>query len=312
MGQSVTIHVLDQTTGARLTPPELTLYRIGVPGESRAESSEDGSFSFTDLSQGEYSLAVHDPPYAPLYEHFTLAEDSKVLELHLAPGGFLSGQVLDEESQPPERCWFTLLRSGARRGKSGYIDDSGDHQVSNDGQFCSPPLHPARYFLRVAGLLRKPAVVDPSDEPPSVERRYFDFLYPNALDLADAIGFDIAVGEVISGLQVRVPRPVPHTVRGKLIGDLPEQRARISVMFAREIGTIDPVGGASGSTVQADGTFECLALPGRYSIEVCEFSPPETDGRARMLRRFGKATINVPEADLDAVEIQICSEGDLA
>jgi hypothetical protein len=312
MGRSVTIHVLDQTTGARLTPPEVMLYRIGVPGESRAEANEDGSFSFTDLSQGEYSLAVHAPHYAPLYEHFALmAEDSKVLEFHLTPGGFLSGQVLDEEAQPPERCWFTLLRSGARRGKSGYIDDSGDHQVSKDGQFCSPPLHPARYFLRVAGLLRKPAVADPSEEPPSIEKRYFDFLYPDAHDLADAIGFDIAVGEVISGLQVRVPRPVPHTVHGKLIGDLPEQRARISVMFAREIGMIDPVGGASGSPVQVDGTFECVALPGRYSIEVCEFSPPEPDGRTRMLRRFGKATINVPEADLDGVEIQICSE-DLA
>jgi hypothetical protein len=312
MGRSVTIHVLDQTTGARLTPPEVMLYRTGVPGESRAEANEDGSFSFTDLSQGEYSLAVYHPQYAPHHERCTLMhEESKVLELHLRPGGFLFGQVLDAEGQPPERCWFTLLRLGERGGKSGYIDDSGDHQVSKDGQFCSPPLHPARYFLRVVGLLRKPAVADPSEGPPSIEKRYFDFLYPNAHDLADATGFDIAAGEVISGLQVRVPHPVPHTVRGKLIGDLPEQRARISVMFAREIGTIDPVGGASGSTVQVDGTFECVALPGRYSIEVCEFSPPEPDGRTRMLRRFGKGTINVPEADLDGVEIQICSE-DLA
>jgi hypothetical protein len=312
MGRSVTVHVLDQTTGERLTPPDVMLYRIGVPGENRAESNKDGSFSFTDLSQGEYSLAVYDPRYAPLYEHFALMpEDSKVLELHLTPGGFLSGQVLDEEGRTPERCWFTLLRSGARQGKSGYIDDSGDHQVSKDGKFCSPPLRPARYFLRLAGLLRRPAVVDPSEEPPSIEKRYFDFLYPNAHDLADAIGFDIAIGEVISGLEVRIPRPIPHTVRGKVIGDLPEQHARISVMFAREIGTIDPVGGASGSTVQADGTFECAALPGRYSIEVCEFSPPEPDGRTRMLRRFGKAKINVPEADLNGVEVQISSE-DLA
>jgi hypothetical protein len=76
-------------------------------------------------------------------------------------------------------------------------------------------------------------------------------------------------------------------------------------------GTIDPVGGASGPTVQADGTFEYAALPGRYSIEVCEFSPTEPDGRIRMLRRFGKATINFAEADLDGVETQISSE-DLA
>jgi hypothetical protein len=55
----------------------------------------------------------------------------------LTPGGFLSGQVLDEEGQPPERCWFTLLGSGARGGKSGYRDDPGDHRASEDGTQCA-------------------------------------------------------------------------------------------------------------------------------------------------------------------------------
>jgi hypothetical protein len=306
MGRSLTVHVLDQTTGERLTPPDVMLYRIGVVGESRAESNRDGSFSFTDLFQGEYSLAVYHPKYAPLHERCTfMHEESKVLELHLRLGGFISGQVLDLEGQPPERCWFTLLRLGERGGKSGYIDDSGDHEVSSDGKFCSPPLHPARYFLRMAGLLSKSALVDRPEESRSIEKRYFDFLYPNAHDLAGAIGFDIATGEAISGLQVHIPRPSQHTIRGRVIGALPEQHGRISVMFSRDIGAIDSVGGGSGSTVRPDGTFEHVALSGRYSIEVCEFSPPEPDGRTRMLRRFGKATINVAEADLDGVEIQI-------
>jgi len=308
MGGSLTVHVLDQVTGEQLTPPDVMLYRIGVPGETRAESNEDGGFSFTDLSQGDYSLSVYDPQYAPLHKRFALMpKDSKVLELYLTPGGFLSGQILDEDGRPPERCWFTLLRSGERRGRSGYISDSGDHKVSADGKFCSPPLYPARYFLRVAGLLREPHAVDRTKAPPSIQQRYFDFIYPNAHDLAGAVGFDIATAEVIAGLQVRIPRPVLHTVRGKVIGDLPEQRARISVMFAREIGAIDPVGGAGGPALLADGSFEHTILRGRYSIEVCEFSPPEPDGRTRILRRFGKATIEVADADQNGFEIQISS-----
>jgi len=131
----------------------------------------------------------------------------------------------------------------------------------------------------MAGLLSKSALVDRPEESRSIEKRYFDFLYPNAHDLGDAIWFDIATGEAISGLHVHIPRPSLHTIRGRVIGALPEQHG--------------------------DGTFEHVALPGRYSIEVCEFSPPEPDGRTRMLRRFGKATINVAEADLDGVEIQI-------
>jgi hypothetical protein len=78
-------------------------------------------------------------------------------------------------------------------------------------------------------------------------------------------------------------------------------------MFAREIGAIENMGGA-GAAVQADGNFEYAALPGCYSLEICEFSPPEPDGRTHMLRRFGKSTINVAEADLDGVEIQISAE----
>jgi hypothetical protein len=162
-------------------------------------------------------------------------------ELTNAP---LASQALDEEGQLPERCWFTLFRLGARGDKSGYISDSGDHQISKDSTFRSPPLRPARYFLRMAGILRKPAVTNPFEEPHSILERCFDFLYPNVYYLAHATGFDIAAGEVISGLQVRIARPMRHTVRGKVIGDLLERHARISVMLAREIGAIDHLGKA--------------------------------------------------------------------
>lgn len=96
-------------------------------------------------------------------------------------------------------------------------------------------------------------------------------------------------------------------MRGKVIGDLPEQSAHISVMFARDIGAIEPVG-ASGRDVRADGTLEYTVLPGRYSVEVCEFSPAEPDGRTHMFRQFGKATINVAKEDLNGVEIHVSSE----
>lgn len=178
MDGSVTVHVLDQATGERLTPSDVMLYRVGVPGENRAEFKHDGSFSFAELSEGEYSLAIYDPRFAPRYERFALQpRDSKILEVHLTRGAFLSGRVLDEQGQSPERGWFTLLRAGERRGRAGYIDDSGDHEVSDEGNFCTPPLHPGKYFLRMAGLLRKSAVAVPS-RAQSVLERYFDFCIP--------------------------------------------------------------------------------------------------------------------------------------
>jgi hypothetical protein len=310
MNRSVSGCVVDETTGKPLTSPDVRLYRIGVVGETCTTLNEHGRFSFSDLSEGEYSVAFYDRKFAPRYERLSLVEGQTMNALHIAlrPGGFLSGKILDEKQQLPERCWFTLIRAGERRGESGYISDSGDHRVSDDGTFCSPPLHPARYFLRLAGILREPAAAVPR-EPRHLlmQKRVFDFLYPDAQDISDATGFDVQVGQITSGLQLRIPCPVWHTVRGKVTGDLPTGPNRINVMFSRTMGTIDGVGGGGGPKVEQDGSFEYQAQSGAYSVEVCEFSPLDPDGRSRMLRKLATASIRVTNADLDGIEIYIPS-----
>jgi hypothetical protein len=310
MNRSVNGCVVDEITSEPLTSPDVRLYRNGVVGETCTILDEGGCFSFSDLPEGEYSLAFYDSKYAPRYEHLTLAEGETVNPLHirLRPGGFLSGKILDETQQPPERCHFSLIRAGERRGESGYISDSGDHKVSDDGTFCSPPLHPARYFLRFAGILRKPADVVPTEPRHlAMQKRVFDFLYPNAQDISDATGFDVQIGQTISGLQIQIPCPVWHTVRGKVTGDLPKGPNRINVMFSRTMGTIDGVGGSGGPEVEQDGTFEHQVQSGDYAVEVWEFAPPEPDGRTRVLRKFAAANLRVTDADLYGVAIHIPS-----
>src|ERR1700678_4396113 len=109
MNQSVSGCVIDETTGEPLTSPDVRLYRIGVPGETCTVLNEHGCFSFSGLHEGEYSLAFYDRNYVPRYESLTLAQGQMMPSLHIAliPGGVLSGSILDEKQQPPERCWFT-------------------------------------------------------------------------------------------------------------------------------------------------------------------------------------------------------------
>jgi hypothetical protein len=64
-------------------------------------------------------------------------------------------------------------------------------------------------------------------------------------------------------------------------------------VYARYRCTLDPVGGGSGAPVQLDGTFEFAVQSGRYSAEICEFSPPYPSGRTNLLRRFGTADFAV-------------------
>ena len=207
MNQSVNGCVVDETTGEPLTSPDVRLYRIGVAGETCTVLNEHGCFSFSDLPEGEYSLAFYDQKFVPRYERLTLAQGRIMPSLRIAlrPGGLLSGRILDDKQQPPERCWFTLIRAGERRGEPGYISDSGDHKVSHDGTFCSPPSL-LRYFLRFAGILRKPADGFPNEPRHlAMQQRIFDFLYPDAQDVSDATGFDVELGQTVSGSDYRFP-----------------------------------------------------------------------------------------------------------
>ncbi len=310
MNRSVSGCVVDETTGDPLTSPDVWLYRIGVAGGTRTMLDEHGCFSFADLSEGDYSLAFYDKKYVPRYERLTLCEGEPLNALHIAlrPGGFLSGRILDENQLPPKRCCFTLIRAGERGGKSGYISDSGDHSISDDGTFCSPPLAPDRYFLRFAGILCDSAAAGPPEPPHLVtQKRVFEFLYPDAQHISDATGFDVQAGQTIPDLEIQIPSPVWHTVRGKVTGDLPTERTRINVMFTRTMGTIDASGWGGGALLERDGTFECQVQSGVYSVEVCEFSPAEPDGRTRMLRNLATTNIRVTNADLSGIEIHIPS-----
>lgn len=307
MGQSLTVHVLDQATEERLNFLDVRLNPIGVPGEFRPARNQEGGFSFVEIPAGKYSLAVYDPHghYASLYQKIDVdsAED-QLLSVRVTPGAFLCGRILDEEGRPPQRCRITLFRLGERFDKTGYINDSGDHPVAEDGQFRSPPLYPGRYMLRIAGVLQRPTTDSSADiSPNALQRGCFDFLYPSSRTLEGATGFDIAIGELRSGLQIQIPCPVWHTVRGKVIGNLPLAKRHVSAMFAWDPGAIDPIGGSGGVRVQPDGTFELMLQPGHYSVEIWEFSTPEPSGRIRFVRSFGKTAVDVADGDLNGIEI---------
>jgi hypothetical protein len=140
-----------------------------------------------------------------------------------------------------------------------------------------------------------------------MQQRIFDFLYPDAQDISDATGFDLELGQTISGLQLQIPRPIWYRVRGKVTGEVLTASHRINVMFSRTMGTIDAIGGGGGPKVGREGTFEYQVQSGDYAVEVWEFAPPETDGRMSVLRKFAATSIRVTNADLDGIEIHIPS-----
>lgn len=136
---------------------------------------------------------------------------------------------------------------------------------------------------------------------------------------------------LIMHLEVRVVFPIPlvailawlyealesalrqalrYTIRGNVIGDLPGDCAKTSVMFRREFGAIDDVGGSGGVPVQADGSFEDKKHLGIYTAELAEFSAPNEDGRVHLVRRLGEVKFDLTQGDLDDVKIYVSAGGE--
>jgi hypothetical protein len=185
------------------------------------------------------------------------------------------------------------------RGKPISAGDSGDHEVSGDGTFCSPPLCPARYFLRFAGILRKPADAVPTEPRHlAMQRRIFDYLYPDAQDISDATGFDLQLGQTISGLQIQIPRPVSHTVRGKVTGELPTGPHRINVMFSRTMGTIDVIGGGGQALRLSSGEPQGLLACCAEDIEVRPPDGPSVYGRDAVLAYLVEGTAQIHSIEI--------------
>ena len=306
MNGSIGGYLIDGVTDDILLSSTLSLTRFGVPGESFTQVDEHGRFVFRSLPAGGYCLGAHNNRYAPLYRSLALEEGEAVenLKISLTPGAFIIGRILDEEGYPPHRCHFTLIRPGSRGERSGYINDSGDHEVAQDGIFSSPALHPGQYFLRFAGILRASTHSQPVHA--AMRQRIFDFLYPNALEVDKASSFDLQTGQTITGLKVRIPRPIWRTVRGRITGELPESLANISVHFMRDVGMLDDFGSA-GSKVNPDGTFEGHAQPGRYRLSVWEMAPPQPNGYTRLIRKFASVEITVGDLDVEGIVLVVAA-----
>ncbi|QHN04764.1 carboxypeptidase regulatory-like domain-containing protein [Granulicella sp. WH15] len=306
MSGTITGCVLNAATGEALSTPQISLTGTGVIGETFTNLDELGRFAFRPLPPGRYCLGVHHDCYAPVYHNIFLEVENPVadLQIPLTSAAFIKGRILDEDGLPPQRCHFTLIRVGKRGERSGYISDSGDHEVDEDGRFSSPPLHPGRYSLRFAGILRKPPGPHLQSTDSAVQQRIFDFLYPNAQDVTDADSFNVQTGEIVHDLDLRIPRPIWRSVRGKVTGKLPKDSAHIFVHFVRDVGMLDSFG-SSGVKVDSSGAFEGLVQPGRYRLSVWEMTPPNQEGYTRMTKEFASTEVMIPTHDVDGVEIQI-------
>lgn len=208
-----------------------------------------------------------------------------------APDAFLGGKLVDESGVPPLTACFTVIAEGNCRGQRGFVPVHGDQMLRPDGTFISPPLDPGRYFLRFFGMLR----CDPASRRDRDLQRYaFDFIYPNADTVSDALHFDLRAGETLSW-EFKVPAPVWFNIAGRIDTRLPSvNRGYLSILFRRKMGILPNVG-AIGIPVKRDGSFEGMLLVGSYDASLHEMADPDSSHYTRSVRCFGSTEVTIRE-----------------
>lgn len=210
------------------------------------------------------------------------------------PDAFLSGKLVDENGLPPHSANFTVVSEGEFHGQHGFGRIQGDHICGPDGTFTSPPLPPGRYFLRFFGILRAPAF---EADKGFKQQRVFDFIYPNAATVTEAIPLEVEAGETVS-VDMQVTKPVWFNIAGRVKRGSPIEQRNVHVMFQRNMGILPDVGG-TGFRVKSDGSFEGMLLGGSYIASLHEMTNPEPSGYMRSIKQFGSSAVIIQRDTLN-------------
>ncbi len=215
------------------------------------------------------------------------------------PDAFLTGRLADENGLPPQSASFTVVTEGEFHGQHGFGRIQGDHGCAPNGSFTSPPLPRGRYFLRFFGILRAPAL---EADKGFKQHRVFDFIYPNAATVTEAVPFEVQAGETVS-VDIQVPKPVWFNIAGRVKRGSPIEERNVDVMFQRSMGILPDVGGI-GFRIKPDGSFEGMLLGGSYVASLHEMTNPEPSGYARSIKQSGSTLVIIGQDTLN-LEIQM-------
>ena len=218
-----------------------------------------------------------------------------------AAGICLSGKLLDENGLAPLSGFYSLVAQGSVLGQSGFVRVHGDHPLDHDGTFTCPPVPPGPYFLRFLGILRPEASLAPNEDSSTMQKRVFDFIYPNAENISEAVPFEVHAERAQSNLVVQVPTPTWFNIAGRVVDPLPIESKNLFVHFSRDMGILPDVGSV-GFPIQADGSFTGMVLKGSYIVSAHKMTHPEPSGYTRSLEHSGSIR-TIIEQDVYGLEV---------
>lgn len=293
------------------------------PGEQAqpygTTSDAEGKFRFESVEPGRYLLMVERSGYLRQAYRAKAGEFNgtlisvrsgqqiKDLTIEMTQQATITGKVVDGEGDPVGRSQVALYRWTYRDGKRRPQATPGGGMSDENGEFKISGVAPGRYYLCSSRPFRSMGVIRNAD-PKKANAPEEDFAatcYPNATDFTSAVAIDVAAGQNLPAIEIRLRKGPVFRVKGKLVGEVPGHplnlvQLQLSVTDATGPGMM--AGG--GSSVDKDGNFELPRVhPGSYKVTAMIFQG--------MPQVFGATTFTVGTENLSDVVLPITPPADL-
>ncbi len=323
--------VVDAMNGQPIVHAQVSISAQGVRDSGQSQSvvtEEDGRFVFENLAAGHYTLFARRRGYLQQFykqhEQFSTAIivgpelNTENLRFEMKPDASISGQVLDETSEPVRNAQVMLFRHGVALGRRSNWQENSV-QTDDLGRFRFRHLVPATYFVGVSATpwyaqrvvhLRETrsdssgqtTIRDVANGEPELDVVYPITFFPNAPDITGAAPITLHSGDAETTDLRLQPVPSLHVIvrtasAAASPGDFAENEnvwAQVTQVVADGVQM-----GVQASNAQiAPGVLEISGLPpGRFNLRVNSNKNGETVTRSEDVQLGGDSEVTLSEAN---------------
>jgi len=307
--------VIDGATGTGIARARVRLIGPGGPRPSVVVTGESGSFAFTALPAGSYSVTADKTGYQPgrypptgqtlraAFRPSTLA-DGQVLDavtVTLFRASAIAGRIVVANGEPVEFAQVQALR--LPRSGHGKPQSRATSSTNDLGEFRLAHLDAGKYLVLV--VPRMETFVSPG-QPDDGEARPIPTFYPGvpSIDLAQPVS--VERGGSVVGFEMTLIDGLQGTVTGTVVDSSGNPVSRpVSVSIGPVIPDSPTSSFRSGIGSRPDGTFQFKVSQGEYEIEA-RMTPQGSGGPTLSGELFGRVRLSVA-GDVSGVTIALGS-----
>jgi len=321
--------VVDAMNGQPLVHAQVSISAQGVRDSGQLTvTEEDGRFVFENLAPGHYALYARRRGYLQQFykqhEQFSTAIivgpelHAEDLRFEMRPDASISGQVLDEMSEPVRNAQVMLLRRGVALGRRANWQEN-TVQTDDLGHFRFGHLEPATYFVGVSASpwyaqrmahqrvtqtdsSGQTTIRDVTNGEPELDVVYPITFYPNAPDISGAAPITVHSGDAETADLRLQPVPSLHmivrTTAAASSGE-PAENENVWAQVTQVVvdGTQMWVPQASNQQI-APGVIEISGLPpGRFNLRLNSNKRGESTWRLQDVQLAGDSEVTLNEVN---------------